>query len=229
MIAGPLIEVLLPSLFPCEYFKGPCADKCLWKPQLGFVPRGYFGATGNLNDVELILVTAEPGDPADGEVYIGQPEEILQKYLTEVESHFRNESLRRSGRAAPYHVGINTILSYFLPNDDFDSRWKKTWLTDAVLCSAKVSGGQIDKVVELTCGSAYLRKQLELFPSAYVLALGNKANNRIRRCGLKSNAVTVHPSFHWKGKAFNKAKWQQAAKDFRVWREVQDNKVDSQS
>jgi hypothetical protein len=34
-----------------------------WLPGTGHVPRGFFGATGEVSEVELVLVTPEPGDP----------------------------------------------------------------------------------------------------------------------------------------------------------------------
>lgn|SRR6266498_643166 len=59
-MANPLIQSLLPAHAPCVHFSGACAEIMRWKPAQGHVPRGFCGATGNLEEVELVLVTAEP-------------------------------------------------------------------------------------------------------------------------------------------------------------------------
>ena len=42
-----------------------------WNPPAGHVPRGFLGAAGDLSEVELVLVFAEPGDPHFGECHTG--------------------------------------------------------------------------------------------------------------------------------------------------------------
>jgi hypothetical protein len=62
----PLVAILTPALRPCAGFAGPCAS-ARWAPEGGHVPRGFVGAFGTREDLKLIIVTAEPGDPRPGE------------------------------------------------------------------------------------------------------------------------------------------------------------------
>lgn len=65
-LAQPLLDVLLPAYAPCSGFKATCRAM-RWVPHQGHVPRGFCGAAGRLDEVRLVLVCAEPGDPHDGE------------------------------------------------------------------------------------------------------------------------------------------------------------------
>jgi hypothetical protein len=65
-----LSEILLPAYAPCADFSNAC-NEMRWIPEAGHVPRGFLGACGDLSDVELILVFAEPGDPHFGETHTG--------------------------------------------------------------------------------------------------------------------------------------------------------------
>jgi hypothetical protein len=40
-----------------------------WAPEEGHVPRGFCGATGSPEDVRLVVVSAEPGDPHESEAH----------------------------------------------------------------------------------------------------------------------------------------------------------------
>ena len=55
----------------------------------------------------------------------------------------------------------------------------KVWLTDPVLCSAIVEGGKVSRPVAKACGKHYLLNQLALFRRALVVAVGNKAKQRL--------------------------------------------------
>jgi hypothetical protein len=65
-----LHSILSPAYGPCPEFNDHCT-KMRWNPQSGHVPRGFCGALGNLEEVQLILVFAEPGDPHPGEAHSG--------------------------------------------------------------------------------------------------------------------------------------------------------------
>jgi hypothetical protein len=79
-----LTEVLLPAYHPCIGFEPTCRGECLWSPDKGHIPRGFHG--GNAETIRLVLVTAEPGDPADGESYQGSPAEMLRARVQRTES-----------------------------------------------------------------------------------------------------------------------------------------------
>ena len=57
-----LLKIIEPAYAPCAHFTGACRT-LRWDPGRGHIPRGFLGATGRLEDVKLVLVFAEPGDP----------------------------------------------------------------------------------------------------------------------------------------------------------------------
>jgi len=57
-----IIELLLTAYEPCPSFSSACKSM-RWVPERGHIPRGFCGATGDLDEVDLVLVCAEPGDP----------------------------------------------------------------------------------------------------------------------------------------------------------------------
>ena len=63
-----LTRVLLSAYGPCPGFSSVC-ESLRWIPGAGHVPRGFCGAIGQLGDVELVLIVAEPGNPHRGEFY----------------------------------------------------------------------------------------------------------------------------------------------------------------
>jgi len=66
-----LRELLLPAYAPCTHFGGACKGVAKWDTGKGYAPRGFVGALGSLDEVELVLVAAEPGDPLPGETHEG--------------------------------------------------------------------------------------------------------------------------------------------------------------
>ena len=62
-----LVSVMLDAYRPCSNF-GTCRQ-AHWKPERGLVPRGFLGATGDPEEVELVMVFSEPGRPHDDERY----------------------------------------------------------------------------------------------------------------------------------------------------------------
>ena len=69
------------------------------------------------------------------------------------------------------------------PKSTLDEQLNRTWLTESVLCSAKVESGSVPLSVERACSTRYLMPQLELFPNARIVALGSKARDRLARIG----------------------------------------------
>ena len=60
---NPKIEgVILKAYGPCPALAGACSEM-QWDPARGHVPREFCGATGDLDEVKLVIVCAEPGDP----------------------------------------------------------------------------------------------------------------------------------------------------------------------
>jgi len=152
-----------------------------WSPDVGHVPRGFLGASGELSEVELVLVFAEPGDPHAGERHTG------------LESAYEYASFAfRSGKDL-FHRNVRNILDECWPDETFDQQMRKVWLTESVLCSAKAEGAHVRQSVSMACGRQYLLAQLALFPQALIVALGSKARDRLTaldvRDFMKAHAV----------------------------------------
>ncbi len=165
-----LANLLAPAYAPCSAFSGPCHEM-RWSPSQGHVPRGFLGATGTLEDIELVLVFAEPGDPHEDEIHEG---------LT---SAFRYATRAFEAGIDQFHRNVRAILDSCWPGLSFDKQMKKVWMTESVLCSATKEGGSVSTVAARECGRRYLAAQLVLLPHAVVVALGRKAQKRLRAIG----------------------------------------------
>jgi hypothetical protein len=208
---------LRPAYEPCPNFKKACKDYCLWIPQDGHVPRAFGGATGAISDIRLILVTAEPGDPADGEKYHGSPDEMLHASMSMLIKCLREDNLRRNGKAARFHKNLRKILDLCWPGDSLEDQLRKTWITPAVLCSAEKSTGVVPRKIENTCVSTYLVPQINLLENAFVIALGGKARDRLNRNRVRKNFDSYHPSLMPKDQPKGEESWKQAAQAFQRW------------
>src|SRR6266849_6173001 len=179
MERSPLVEILESAYAPCTNFQGVCRGYVNWDPGVGHVPRAFGGAHGEVSDIKLVIVTAEPGDPADGEEYSGSPSDMLTKSMSVFENFLLNKTvLQRSGRIyGEFQENLAKILNLCWPDLSVVDQLRLTWITPSVKCSAVKSGGAIPKEIERTCASLYLRREINLFPGAYVLALENKARD----------------------------------------------------
>lgn len=200
------LEALQRSHAPCPHFAGACASM-RWSPDEGHVPRGFCGATGSPEEVELILVTAEPGDPIAGERYLaGDLAAPMQ---------WSEQSLRHP--PTPFHQNIRRILNLCFPGLSLDQQMRHVWRTNSVLCSARVESGSVPSTVEITCAKTYLLPQIAAFPRAVVAALGGKAQRRLERAGIECWPA-LHPSSR-KSNADKQASWQALADCVRARRE----------
>ena len=80
---------------------------------------------------------------------------------------------------------IRSIIDMAWPGLPFEEQMRKTWLTESVLCSARVDAGHVPRSVETECAKRYLLAQLALFPDARIVALGGKAQQRLARAGVQ--------------------------------------------
>ncbi len=218
MTCTELVNILTPALSPCINFSGVCKDDATWDPKAGHIPRGFGGANNRACAVKLILVTAEPGSPSDGESYSeGDPEVMLRQHIEFFERIFREDGLRRGGRHAPFHSGLRTILDLCWPEPEMglEEKLSLTWFTNAVKCPAATSGGKIPRGIEETCVSSYVKREIEALPNAYVLALGEKARKRLRAADVRVDGHAQHPSA--RRNTNPQASWEEAAKQFRDW------------
>lgn len=174
--APELVDVLLPALARCPGFDGACKHSVRWDPAAGHVPRGFRGATGHIKDVKLVLVCAEPGDPYEGESCepkSGSARDRLRKVYTDSCIHLQD-------RVDQFARNIRKILDMAWPEMAFAEQMRRTWLMETVLCSAKFETDELPKEVENECLNRYVRGQLALFTNARVVALGGKAQKRLK-------------------------------------------------
>jgi hypothetical protein len=167
----PRLEEILSPAYRCPEFDHACIEM-RWDPDAGHVPRGFLGACGEVSEVELILVVAEPGNPHDKEQHSGL--ESAYEYSTNA---FRTRKDR-------FHSNVMKILDMCWPDLPFDQQMRKVWLTESVLCSARKEGGHVGSSSSRACGQRYLLSQLSLFSGALVVALGSKARARLRALGV---------------------------------------------
>ena len=172
-----LLEILKPAYEPCKNFNSTCKDKISdWNPQVGHIPRGFCGAIGKVSEVDLVLVVAEPGNPKDDESYSFQTN--IEDYFNKV-SGFVYECYEK--KVSDMHINIRDIVDKCFPNISlFSEQVKKIWITETVLCSAKVSTGPVDASCEQACVNSYFKKQMDLFENSFFIIFGGKAKKRIK-------------------------------------------------
>ena len=177
MVASELIDILVPAFLPCAGFKTACSQ-ANWNPLCGNVLRGFVGASGDLKEVEIILVIAEPGNPQRDEVYYEneKPRELLARttqYVYECYDSKRDE----------FHRNVRYFLDCVYPTLDFCQQMRRVWITESYLCSAKKECGPIKANAERECSRRYLEPELRLFPERPIVAFGLKAQKRINNGG----------------------------------------------
>ena len=214
-----LAEILNPAYAPCPHFSGACKGLVKgWKPEQGHVPRGYFGRPERLEDVKLIIVLAEPADPWPGENYswITGSQDIASAIAERISGSIFNPN-------SVFSRNLATVLKLCWMPLTLEEGLRHTWVTESVLCSANAPRASIAEAAERTCMSSYLVRQLQLFPTAFLLALGRKAYNRLRSSGYIRAEYAPHPSPPSGNRHSAAAEWEKVATKFRDWR----NKADS--
>ena len=180
--ADPLKSLLLEAYKPCRFFPSSMLDsvpKCRqarWKPRRGHIPRGYLGATGSVEDVELVMVFAQPGHPHNDESYdesLG-PEGLMSACTAHVYDCFKH------GRDL-FHRNVRWFMSQLFPEMDFDQQLQRVWLTEGRLCSIDVATGNTKDRI---CAENYLVEQVNLLPNATVVAFGGKAQHYLKGIGI---------------------------------------------
>lgn len=207
-----LRRILCRAYSPCACYERVCRHhKIRWVPEAGHIPRGCFGALGRLDQVRLVLVVAEPGNPQPDEAYchMSRPEQLLDAACS-----VARECLL-CGRDE-FHVNIRAILDLCWPGIEFEEQMRRTWLTESCLCSADKECGSIKSEVTDACGSEHLKPQLDLLANAQVIALGEKAQRRTKKTGhrfIPAYAAAPPGSRH----KVARESWEQATAAFRHW------------
>jgi hypothetical protein len=79
-------------------------------------------------------------------------------------------------------VNVRMILDMCYSGRPFAAQMRVTWITDSVLCSARVECGGVPASASRECRRRFLEPQLALFPNALVAALGAKARDASEEC-----------------------------------------------
>ncbi len=174
-----LISVLKRAYAPrCPHFSshgGSCPEST-WEPQCGHVPRGFLGATGALEEVRVVMVLAEPGNPQHSEEYDSNldSEGMLKSTVKFVHQCYD----RRCGKL---HSHARWFLDCLYPKLEFEEQLRRVWITESRLCSLNESAGQGRLELYWRCEDHYLAEQLKLLSHADVVAFGGKARATVRR------------------------------------------------
>jgi hypothetical protein len=163
------------------------------------------------------LVSAEPGDPYDGDNYEEAYENDHAGRLV-LQHSYRDTMHTVTIGHDLYHQNLRYILNSCLPDMAFESQLQKFWLTDSVLCSAPREGGNVSKSVVSACGRRYLLRQFALFPKALIVAVGGKAKERLLSLNLCEEIDFIHvrsispPGCNYKG---SRESWERIPMELR--------------
>ena len=170
-----LIDVLRHAYLPCsniDVCDGVCPE-AKWRPAEGHIPRGFLGATGDLEEVELVMLCDQPGRPHKGEVYDADPKadptELLLASVQYAHKCF-------SACEYQFHQNARWFMKKRYSKLSFDEQLRRVWVTQSRLCSI-ANGNERDP----TCAKRYLASQIDLLPKAMVVAFGQKAQRRMRQ------------------------------------------------
>ena len=121
---------------PCKNFAADCRGLIKpWNAASGHVPRGFYGALGELSEIRLVIVLAEPADPASNEDYSskGREMELAFSYAEKCYLYCGSDG----------HDNVRKIVRSCFPSLELLDAMRKVWITESVLCSALTSGGNI--------------------------------------------------------------------------------------
>ena len=167
-----LVKILQPAYRPCRGFKEGCDGIATWDPAEGHVPRGFVGAFGRLDEIKVVILLAEPGDPHGVEAYRGG------NYLEQT-CEYTYKVLREGTDL--FHRNLKYLLNGLFPGLSLKDQLRESWITETYLCSAPQETGPVRAAAEKECASRYLARQLELLDGLPVIALGGKAYTRAKR------------------------------------------------
>lgn len=163
-----LRQTLLPA-YSCPYF-GTCKE-AKFVPSQGHMPRGFVGAYGDLQEIEVIFVIAEPGHPLKQENYENELE--AEKLLDFATATAYDLLLNQK---TTFHKNMRWVLNHYWPNLELSAQLSRVWITESRLCSIE---NKIGPMKDKLCSTLYLSKQLEILKDIPVIAFGNKARDRI--------------------------------------------------
>ncbi len=213
-----LTAILLPAYTACggDAKTCPCGRKL--DSANGYIPRGFSGGFGEATDIALILVVAEPGNPdSDGSQAYDMAKTDQELIADSARGVF--EAVQRSEGRKDFHGSIRMILNECWPGLSLADQFRRTWITESVLCSAEVSCGPIPRSQERNCAERFLRLQLEAIPNRFVVALGGKAERRMKAASLSASFTASAPGKPECLKERARQSWVELGRRFRRYRE----------
>jgi len=227
-----LADIMKEAYGPCDGFRCVCGGKgILWNPKPEpekikemNIPRGFYGATGEISDVKLVLVLAEPGKPDKEEWKYYNDKDLSNEILSDpsklLDAHNNYVTFKNGGL---FHENIRNIVRKCF-DKNIEEVKNNIWITETVLCSVpgRSSTGPMTREVEDECGKRYLKKQYDLFKNAFWVAAGRKAQRRLKILEIPSQQYTYiyHPSCRPIHKIAAKESWDKLAEDFKKWRNI---------
>ena len=173
-----LSQLLEESYRPCGGFQGGCRETASWEPSADHIPRAFVGALGTIEEVMVVVVTAQPALPLPEEPVLYS--DLDQDEMLEQTCQHTFECLRDERET--YHRGIRYLLDQiFHPEHRLEEQLKQSWITQTYLCSAPMGDGRrIPMVAAGECADRYLGPQLRLFSRLPTVVLGGAAQQRVR-------------------------------------------------
>ena len=181
-----MADILKRAYAPCPNF-GSCPE-AKWQPEKGHVPRGFLGCTGELEEVEAVLVLAEPGHPLPGERFSGPGDD---DYIAEVT---KNSAANLKHGATKLHENLAWVMDELWPSTSFEYKLRKVWITESRLCSVEDEIREAKGGDKKLCAREYLLPQTNILPNATVVLFGGKAQTRVGNYFPEAiNAVALAP------------------------------------
>ena len=188
-----------------------CGGCAKWDPSTGHVPRGFVGALDRLEDVRVVLLLGEPGPPYSREQY-GDGADLLEETCQHTFACLDRPDDQM-------HKNLRYVLDQIFPGFILRDQLRSAWITETYLCSPPTALASVDASCERECADRYLGKQLQLFRHLPVIALGGKAQSRVKRTRVEVpnliNAWSVSPPGANRPKA--RESWTKAADEVRTW------------
>ncbi len=162
---------ILERAYRCPRLDDDCQGMS-WNPDQGDLPRGFFGATGTPGEVRLVLILQGPPElglePGPELSPIARTRQIAERFALALE---RRENATFGN--------LRTILDCCLPGQSLEQQSRLAWITAAALCSPSEADALPTREALGACRRGYLLPQLQLFPRATVVALGQLAHRTL--------------------------------------------------
>ena len=121
-----LAAILQDAYRPCSGFQGRCRGVATWNPAAGHIPRAFIGALGTVEEVRVIIVTAQPALPLPEEPELYST--LTRDEMLEVTCRHTFECLRDNRKT--YHSGVRYLLDQiFHPNHSLEDQLRQAWIT----------------------------------------------------------------------------------------------------